>query len=127
MAAAVVLGVAAVLTAQVTLWSRTAARAADDERLAWHEASNCLERLTAEAYDALTPRRAGECRLSDETAAALSAGQLVVVITPLDGPRSAKRITAEVTWEAGPSQGRRAVRLTTIRYAPRPSGEGAKP
>ncbi len=127
MAAAVVLGAAAVMTAQIAPWSRAAARSADEERLAWLEASNCLELLTAEAYDAITPRRAGECRLSDVSAAAISAGQLTVTVTPVEEPLRAKRITVEVAWEAGASQPRRAVRLTTVLYAPPRPGEGGKP
>ena len=125
--ASAVLAAAAVMTAQVVVWSRGAARAADEERLAWQEASNCLELLTAEGYEAATPRRAGEYRLSAASTAALSAGQLTVSVTPLEEPLRPKRITAEVTWEAGASQPRREVRLTTVLYPPRRSGEGAKP
>jgi prepilin-type N-terminal cleavage/methylation domain-containing protein len=133
MASAVVLGAAAVMTAQVALWSRAAARTADQERLAWHEASNCLERLTAEAYEAVTPARAGQFRLSEECSAALSAGQLTVTVKPVEQTLPGKRITVEVTWEAGAAQRRlaaqprRAVRLTTILYAPPLRRGGGKP
>jgi prepilin-type N-terminal cleavage/methylation domain-containing protein len=122
-AASVVLAAAGVMTAQVVVWSRAAARVADEERLAWQEASNCLELLTAEGYEAVTPRRAAECRLSDVASAGISAGQLVVTVTALDEPLPSKRITAEVAWELGDAQTQRTVRLTTVLYAPRRDGK----
>jgi type II secretory pathway pseudopilin PulG len=115
-AAAAVLAAATGMTAQVVVWTRAASRAADAERLAWQEASNCLELLTAEGYEALTPQRVAECRLNDATAAALGAGQLTVTLTALDERGSPKRILAEVSWEDRAAGRKRAVRLTTIVY-----------
>jgi hypothetical protein len=123
------LGAAASMTVQIMVWTRAANRAADEERQAWQEAANCLELLTAEGYDAVTPQRAAGCRLSQGLAAALGAGQLTVTVVDLEEPNRPKRITAEVTWDgAGPR--RRSVRLATIMYAAPAGGkmkEGASP
>jgi type II secretory pathway pseudopilin PulG len=114
--ASVVLAAAAAMTAQVIVWTRAAARAADEEQVAWQEASNCLELLTAEGYEAITPERAAECRLSPGAVGALG-GQLGVTVVELEEPSRPKRLTAEVTWEAAAAR-QRSVQLTTIVYPP---------
>ena len=125
-AAAAVLAAAGVMTVEIVVWSRAATRAIDEERLAWHKASNCLELLSAEGYETVTPRRAAECRLPEASRAALTAGELSVTVTPLDEFPRRKRITAELSWEAGPAQPRRVVRLTTFLHSPGDRPKSAK-
>jgi prepilin-type N-terminal cleavage/methylation domain-containing protein len=115
-AAAVVLGLAATATLHLVAASNATQRAIQEQRVAWQEASNCLEELTAEGFAALTDERLARCRLGETTLQLLTDGKLTASVAPVADEPVAKRVTVEVTWK--PRLGERCptVRLTTFVY-----------
>ena len=116
---AIALLAAALLGAtQVLAMSARQRSAADRHFAAQLEASNVAEHITAMNYDAITPETAAAMKLPPEAQAALPSAELKVACEVLgDAALPYKRVVIEINWP-GVEAERRAVRLTTFKYAP---------
>ena len=114
-AASVILAMAAAVVLQLIVLSGASRRSTSQQRLAWREASNCLEAFTIGGYDAATGQRAAAYGLSQRAISALPQGKLDVTDETMEDALKAKRISVEVAWQT-PRGRRRTVRLTTFVY-----------
>jgi len=120
---AILLATALVLVSQIAITLATERKGTERRQRAFQEAANVMERLTSRPWDELTPEAAKGMTLTPLTLAALREGSLSVVLTPVSGDPSAKKITVEVGW-SNRSGGREApVRLVAWVY----HREGSKP
>ncbi|HVA45202.1 MAG TPA: hypothetical protein VNH11_02350 [Pirellulales bacterium] len=75
-------------------------------------ADNLLERLTAGAYDSITPQRADELRQASKIAEQLPDGTVALRVAAIDGSPPGKRIEVDVHWRSG-SRGASRHRVAT--------------
>ena len=114
-ACGLLLGLMAV-AAGVFAMAQRGRRAAERHNWALTEASSCLERLSAEPWDALTPQRVGAETLSPSAREVLGpTATLVTKVKDVAAEPASRKIDVEIRWT---NDGRPApsVRLTTWRY-----------
>ena len=114
--AAVVLVLVMAITVQVLGWATAERRAAERRQWARQEATNVLERLTAQPWDRLTAESAAMLELSPQARAVLPEGELRIEVTSQPGPPRAKRLSVDVRWQRPAGQPDASVRLTTWVY-----------
>ena len=105
-------------TAQMLTVCARQRQTADRQFAAQLEATNVAERIATMRYDDITPQALQAMTLTPETQAALPDCRLTVECTDVAVPDLPhKRIAIEVAWPTV-SDPRRAIHLTTWKYAP---------
>lgn len=110
-----IFGTALTFTAQWLAATAMVRREAGRRQTAAAEASNVLERLSAERWEALPPGES-ERPLSDAAARELPDGSVRVSIVEESQPLPARRISIEVGWRGRDGGFPQRVRLATWRY-----------
>lgn len=95
---------AAVLTAAAStlLWIKQQRQIAAQQQIGLAEVANQMERLTLLPFDELTPERAADAAVTEETARMLRDARLDVSIVEDSAAPPSKRISLRLTW-TGPS------------------------
>jgi Tfp pilus assembly protein PilV len=110
------LAVGLTCTVQVLSWMAAERRDSQHRQFALQAAANCLERLSAEPWDALTPARIEALKLGEAVEQSLPGGKLEVeVLTDLQ-QRDARRIVVEVGWKGRTGMREGPVRLVAWRW-----------
>ncbi len=89
--------------------------AAERRQRAVLEAGNVMERITAFAFDEVTPEQARRITLAESARQALPGSELTLDVTTIDGAvdRTAKRITLRLRWHDRAGMWEAPVRLTS--------------
>lgn len=122
--AAAMLSVAMVMTVKVLGYAGQHRRSAEQRQRAMLEASNILERLTADPFDEVNPERARGLRIAPASAGSLPGAELIVEVKEErpGADRAAKRIAVRLRWKGRSGEWEAPVRLTTwIEREGRPS------
>ncbi len=96
-------------------------RATEMRQLAIREADNVMQRVTAVAWDELTPQAARQTHLSQEAGRRLTDGTLQVEIDASPDNPNAKRIVVRIEWQDRTGRPVRPVKLVAWRYRNGPS------
>lgn len=114
--AAAVLVLLMAVTVQMLGWAAAERRAAERRQWALQEATNVLERLTAQSWDSLTAEAVASVELSSQARAVLPDAELKIEVTNRPGPPSAKQLVVDVRWQRPAGQSVASVRLSSWVY-----------
>lgn len=113
-----VLGTLVTLTAQILGAVALERRNVDSRACALLEASNILERMSLEDWDALTEPRLAERRLSADVAPRLPGGELKIELATSDDSPAAKQVAVTIRWRGAGGEFVRPVRLASWYFRP---------
>jgi hypothetical protein len=74
-------------------------RVVNERVVAAKEASNLMERLTAQSFSHITPEAAKQVELSPEVRSALKGAELAVEVSEPRSDKDAKQIRIEIRWQ----------------------------
>lgn len=114
--AAAVLVMLMAVTVQMLGWAAGERRAAERRQWALQEATNVLERLTAQSWASLTAEAVASVELSPQARAVLPDAELKIEVTSRPGPPSAKQLVVDVRWQRPAGQSVASVRLSSWVY-----------
>jgi prepilin-type N-terminal cleavage/methylation domain-containing protein len=116
MTAMIVLGTATATIVPVIGWANAQRRAAESRQIAVLEASNIVERISAQNWDDVTPDAAAKVKLSPSAARSLRDPALTIRVEPVPDTRDVKRISLELRWKNREGDTVVPVRLTRFLY-----------
>ena len=114
--ACIVLAALLAFTGKMLLALSLQRTAAAHRACALWEASNQMERLTLEPWDALTQENLATYKLSDEAARQLPDSRLQLEVTSDERPPSSKQIVLEIHWRDAHGEYVAPMRLTSWIY-----------
>lgn len=114
--AGVLLGVLLTVCLQLMGASAAGRRAVEARQTALVEASNVMERLSAQPWETLAAEKSPPVELSAWAKKSLPGGRLDVEVTPSGQTPEARRIAVAVQWQDAAGRLQRPVRLVAWRY-----------
>jgi len=115
-ATTVLLGAVMMSAAPLLGWISVVQRSSMQRQLALQEATNILERMSAQPWETITDETALAVTLSENTRHHLKQPKLTITVTNIETPLPAKRINLSLTWKNHADDFWAPVRLTTWVY-----------